>query len=803
MIEAMACGTPVVAFAGGAVEEIVENGVNGWICRDVADMADRIAVVRGSAAACCRDFVGKAIFGRATMTERYLDVYDCGDDRVGRTAADTARGLNGRRHPGSGPVLHPRDGVEGGRAHGRPQARRYVRGVRLFRRHRARSDRGQQGLYHEGTRYLSRFRLRLNGHNPLLLSSRVKDDNELFGADLTNPDIPLDRRIMCSRTISFICSARVFCGKAPGTSASGCGTTAAGPCTSALTFDVDADFADIFEVRGTPRPRRGTQLHADASATRACASAIADSTAKSAGRCSSGASRRRSRRRRASCASSTSCAPHSPATLSVAIRCERQHRPVTPVAYEIAESGCAALDSGRAPSTPSVETSSERFNQWVRRSTADLRMLVSTRRMGRIRMPACHGSARRSGATGSSRRSRRCGSIRGLRAACSSIWPPRRPIASTKRTMPSPERFCTKRARAKWRACAKCRSASTTAASTRHRCSSSSPAPITNDRRSRVSPQRCGRNVERALDWIDRYGDRDGDGFVEYARQSPVGLVQQGWKDSHDSVFHADGSLAEPPIALCEVQAYVYDARVRAAKLADALGEATRGDQLRHQAQQLRARVRGAVLVRTGRHLRAGARRAQTARAACARRMPANVCSAASPAADRARRVAEAPDGRRHVFGLGHPDAFSRRVALQPDVVPQRLDLAARQRADRRRLLRYRFDELIGAPFDRTLRRERRDGRPSAARALLRIPSAVGEGPTSYPVACSPQAWASGVVFHLIQSCLRLSIDVARAACASTAPSLPPFLTYLRLLNLELPFGQADLLFEQQPLDVA
>ena len=80
-------------------------------------------------------------------------------------------------------------------------------------------------------------------------------------------------------------------------------------------------------------------------------------------------------------------------------------------------------------------------------------------------------------------------------------------------------------------------------------------------------------HVERALDWIDRYGDRDGDGFVEYARRSSVGLIQQGWKDSQDSVFHADGSLADPPIALCEVQAYVYDARVRAAKLADALGE--------------------------------------------------------------------------------------------------------------------------------------------------------------------------------------------------------------------------------------
>ena len=67
-------------------------------------------------------------------------------------------------------------------------------------------------------------------------------------------------------------------------------------------------------------------------------------------------------------------------------------------------------------------------------------------------------------------------------------------------------------------------------------------------------------HIEAALGWIDKYGDRDGDGFIEYHRQSPDGLVHQGWKDSDDAVFHADGTLAEGPIALCEVQGYVYAA---------------------------------------------------------------------------------------------------------------------------------------------------------------------------------------------------------------------------------------------------
>src|ERR1700737_1736996 len=80
------------------------------------------------------------------------------------------------------------------------------------------------------------------------------------------------------------------------------------------------------------------------------------------------------------------------------------------------------------------------------------------------------------------------------------------------------------------------------------------------------------RNIQLALDWIDNFGDRDGDGFVGDARLSSNGLVQQGWKDSHDSVFHADGRLAEGPIALCEVQAYVYAAKRGIGAVAAALG---------------------------------------------------------------------------------------------------------------------------------------------------------------------------------------------------------------------------------------
>ncbi len=95
-------------------------------------------------------------------------------------------------------------------------------------------------------------------------------------------------------------------------------------------------------------------------------------------------------------------------------------------------------------------------------------------------------------------------------------------------------------------------------------------------------------NIQRAIEWIDRYGDRDGDGFVEYGRRNENGLANQGWKDSFDSIFHADGKLAEGPIALCEVQAYVYAAKQAAASIARRLGDATTAQRLDREAETLR-----------------------------------------------------------------------------------------------------------------------------------------------------------------------------------------------------------------------
>src|ERR1043166_143424 len=94
----------------------------------------------------------------------------------------------------------------------------------------------------------------------------------------------------------------------------------------------------------------------------------------------------------------------------------------------------------------------------------------------------------------------------------------------------------------------------------------------------------------RALEWIDSYGDLDGDGFLEYQRRSPKGLANQGWKDSWDAILHRDGELAKPPIALCEVQGYVYEAKYRMASLMRAFGDTRTADKLKKEAAEMAKR---------------------------------------------------------------------------------------------------------------------------------------------------------------------------------------------------------------------
>jgi glycogen debranching enzyme len=308
-------------------------------------------------------------------------------------------------------------------------------------------------------------------------------------------------------------------------------------------------------------------------------------------------------------------------------------------------------------------------------------------------------------------------------------------------------------------------------------------------------------HLDLSLDWIDR--SADGDGFVDYARRAAGGLIHQGWKDSHDSVFHADGTLADPPIALCEVQAYVYAARLGAARLFDALGrDGGRAGALRRQAEQLRRSFEARFWCEAENTY---------ALALDALRRPCRVRTSnaghclfggiASP--ERARRVAEQLVGPQMFSGWG-----IRTVAVgEPRYNPMSYHNGSIWPHDNGIVAagcsQYGFDDLVALPFTALFEASSHVDNRRLPELFCGFRRRPGEGPTLYPVACSPQAWAAGVVFQLIQACLRLSVDTAARRLTLTRPVLPPFLTYLQLRNIELPFGQVDLLFERQTNNVA
>jgi glycogen debranching enzyme len=657
----------------------------------------------------------------------------------------------------------------------------------------------EQGLYHEGTRYLSRFQLRVNGHRPLLLSSRVTDDNELFGSDLTNPDITLDETGMVfTRGLVHLFRSR-FIWNSAWHELIRLWNYHDTPITLSLTFDVNADYADIFEVRGAPRERRGIRL----------APALAGNEMRLGYRGLDDEERwtiiewsdRPHEMTAGRARFEYDLQPRTPVSLSFAIRCERQRRPVLPVTFKVAQSKAVSAHQAARREYALIETSSERFNLWVRRSAADLRMLVSA---------TPHGHYPYAGVPWFSTPFGRDGIITALQT----LWlNPRiargvlEYLAATQADRIDDERDAEP-------------------GKILHEIRNSEMARLgevpfgkyygsvdatplfvmlagayyerTGDRE---LLRRLWPHVERALDWIDRYGDRDGDGFVEYARRSTSGLVQQGWKDSNNSVFHADGRLADAPIALCEVQGYVYDARMRAARMADALGEPSRAERLRGQAGDLRVAFEDRFWCEA---------ESIYALALDGNKQPCRVrtsnaghCLFSGIASrQRARRVAETLVAGEMFSGWGIRTVSSVESRYNPmsyhdgSIWPHDNGLIAAGFA------RYGFADLVPVPFTGLFD-------ASTTIVMHRLPELFcgfhrrpGEGPTSYPVACSPQAWAAGVVFHLIQSCLQLSVDADDRRLTIERPILPPFLTHLRFLNLELPFGEIDLLFEQHPLDV-
>jgi glycogen debranching enzyme len=657
---------------------------------------------------------------------------------------------------------------------------------------------GSQGLYHEGTRFLSRFELTINGERPLLLSSTVKEDNVLLNVDLTNPDMTDEGQVEVAREVLHLSRAR-FLWQGLCFERLRVHNYSLLPVPVRLSFLVDADFADLFEVRGKVRNRRGRRLE--------------DVMSKD------GISLGYEGLDRVDRWVTVHCAP-APTTVhpgeirldtllpagevvqwDLTISCEVDRRIRCDLSYESALVEVErALHSAKADDCLIV-TSNEQFNVWLNRSLADLHMMVSDTPDGPYPYAGVPWFSAPFGRDG-------------LITAFEFLWV--NPsiargvlayLAATQAREVLPEQDAEigkilhetrKGEMAALNEIPYGRYYGSIDATPLFIMLAGAYYKRTGDQAfiTQIWP-----NIELALQWIDRAGDLDGDGFVEYSRRSKGGLIHQGWKDSQDAVFHADGSSAEGPIALCEVQGYVFAAKRRAARLALALGHTEQARRLLKEADKLRTQFERSFWCND---LSSYALALDGFKQPCrVRASNAGHCLWTGIADQKhGMRTAKTLVGKEFFNGWGVRTVAATETRFNPmayhngSVWPHDNALIAAGMAS------YGFKQgalkILGGLFDASLFLELH----RLPELFCGFPRRPGEGPTLYPVACSPQTWSSVALFLLLQSCLGLRIEAPRARLSFSQPVLPPFLEHIEIKNLRIGDAAVDLSLERHAKDV-
>jgi len=309
-------------------------------------------------------------------------------------------------------------------------------------------------------------------------------------------------------------------------------------------------------------------------------------------------------------------------------------------------------------------------------------------------------------------------------------------------------------------------------------------------------------NIRAALAWMRGDGDRDGDGFIEYARHTDAGLLNQGWKDSADSIVHADGSLAEAPIALVEVQAYAYAAWRGASRLAAAIGHADEQMEFGTKAAGLKQRFEAAFWCEDlGTYALAldKGKRPCRVRASNA----GHVLFAGLASDEHARRVAETLMSPSGFSGWGIRTLAEGEARYNPmsyhngSVWPHDNSLIAMGFA------RYGLREPLLTLFEGSFA-------ASVGVELHRLPElfcgflrGMSTAPTRYPVACIPQAWSAASVFGLLDALLGISFEPAAERVHVNRPLLPDYLDEVSIAGLQVGKGRMDLLLRRHLRDVS
>ncbi len=652
---------------------------------------------------------------------------------------------------------------------------------------------GQQGIFHKETRHLSRFETRFCGERPLLLSSTIREDNVLFAVDLTNPDLVMPSGITLPRGTLHIYRSKFLTER---TAYDQITLHNYGEATidGDLSFDFEADFADIFEVRGEKRARRGEKRPevVEGSAVTLEYEGLDHIRRITRVECCDAACHAHE----GEIAVPIHLEPQAEMVFTLTIECRRDEPDIQPAPYDHALQRMTHERSANPIADVDISTSNEQFNHWIRRSHADLMMMMA---------PTPFGPYPYAGVPWFSTVFGRDGIITALEllwVAPSVARGVLSYLAATQATSFDPQR-------------------------------DAEPGKILHEMRkgemAELGEVPFGRyygtidgtplfvmlaaayyertadleflrelwpNILAALEWIDKYGDRDGDGFVEYARRTEHGLVQQGWKDSNDSVFHSDGRLAVGPIALCEVQSYVYAAKKGIAAVARDLGNIRLAEQLDQQALELRARFSSAfwsdelsafALALDGEKMQCRVRSSNAGQC-----LFSGIASEAqqrsltelllSPAFFSGWGIRTIVTGERRYNPMSyhngsvwpHDNAMIAYGALRrPEkMLPLRVMSGLMDLSEN--VNQHRLPELI-CGFGRR----------------------KGKGPTLYPVACSPQAWAAGSVFMVLQACLGLEVRASEARVYLHHSALPESLEEVNIRNLRVGGACVDVSFER------
>ena len=657
---------------------------------------------------------------------------------------------------------------------------------------------GPDGLFHADTRFLARLELLFDGVQPLLLGSNMRDDNSALTADLTNPDVYSDGRIVLQKDMLHIVRT-IFLWRGTAYQRIGVQNHGDRAARFVLTFLFDNDFADLFEVRGERRPRRGiaaSRLIDPCGVTLdyngldgGSRNTVLQFDPKPTALATNSAMYR------------LTLAPREATSLFVAASCNKP-TPYAPTPFFRGLLAHRREARRLSADATSIETSNSIFNEVLCRSMADLNILMTETPQGRYPYAGIPWFSTTFGRDG-------------LITALQMLWIDPRVARGVLRRLAVHQ------------------------AKTADPQADAEPGKILHEMRGgemsalREVPFRqyygsvdatplfvmlAGLYVERtgddatlaelwpaieaALAWIGGAGDRDGDGFVEYQRASERGLANQGWKDSYDAIFHADGRLAEGDIALAEVQGYVFAAKRLAARCARRLGLVDRAQTLEAEAERLARQFEDAFWSdELGTYALAldGAKRRCEVRTSNA----GQVLFSGMVRADRARLVAA--DLMRPYFftGWGIRTVARGEARYNPmsyhdgSIWPHDNALIALGLA--RYGLKHAVEQIFRGLFDAASYMDLRR-LPELFCGFRREPR---RGPTLYPVACAPQAWASATPFTLLEASLGIEFDAERGEIRLRNPRLPAFLNDVILRDLRLRDSSVDLRLRRHDGSVA